>query len=415
MSGPPSVPDGSGDPTRALAGLRVLDLAILFSAPQVATMLGDLGADVVKLEPPARDGRPGGDPMRTLGFVRDGRSLNWATVSRNKRTITCDPATPAGRSLLHDLVRAADVVVENLPARTLEQWGATPDELLAVNPDAVVVTVSCYGSTGPYAGRDGNGSLAEAFGGLTHLTGEPDGPPTLPSIPLGDVLTAIAGVVGTLAACYHRDARGGRGQKVDVSMYEPVLALLTSSAIGYADGDPPPARTGSRVPNGTPRNVYRTRDDAWLVVSGTTDHQVARLLPILGLVADSDREKFARAVDRSRHADELDGLVATWIAAHDRAEVVATLLDARIPVAPVNTLADLVVDPHVVARGDFVEVPDPGLGSVRMLAPLPRLSATPAAIRWAGPDLGAHNDEVYRDWLGLEAADLAALRADGVI
>ena len=237
----------AGGPPRALEGLRVLDLAILFSAPQIATMLGDLGADVVKLEPPARDGRPGGDPMRGLGYLRAGKSLNWATVSRNKRTVTCDPATDAGRALLHDLVRAADVVIENLPARTLEQWGATPDELLAVNPDAIVVTVSCYGSSGPYAGRDGNGSLAEAFGGLTNLTGEPDGPPMLPSIPLGDVLTAIAGVVGTLAACYHRDARGGRGQKVDVSMYEPVLQLLTSSAIGYADGDPPPRRSGSRV------------------------------------------------------------------------------------------------------------------------------------------------------------------------
>ncbi len=403
------------DGPRALEGLRVLDLAILFSAPQIATMLGDLGADVVKLEPPDRDGRAGGDPMRGMGFLRDGKSLNWATVSRNKRTVTCDPATPAGRALLHDLVRAADVVVENLPARTLEQWGATPDELLAVNPDAVVVTVSCYGTTGPYAGRDGNGSLAEAFGGLTNLTGEADGPPMLPSVPLGDVLTAIAGVVATLAACYHRDARGGRGQKVDVSMYEPVLQLLTSSAIGYVEGTPPPGRTGSRVPNGVPRNVYRTRDGAWLVVSGTTDHQVGRLLPLLGLDADADRAKFAKAAVRAQHADELDGLVATWIGAHDRADVVETLLGARIPVAPVNSLADLVADPHVVARGDFVEVPDPDLGPVRMLAPLPRLSATPAAIRWAGPALGAHNDDVYRDWLGLDADDLRNLRDEGAI
>lgn len=197
--------------SRALEGLRVLDLAILFSAPQISAMLGDLGADVVKLEPPAREGKPGGDPMRGMGAQRNGRSLMWALVSRNKRTVTCDPATPAGRALLHRLVAAADVVVENLPRRTLEQWGATPDELLAVNPNAVVVSVSCYGSTGPYAGRDGNGSLAEAFGGLTNLTGDADGSPMLPSIALGDTLTAIAGVVGTLAACYHRDARGGAG------------------------------------------------------------------------------------------------------------------------------------------------------------------------------------------------------------
>ncbi|MFM8303687.1 MAG: CaiB/BaiF CoA transferase family protein, partial [Actinomycetota bacterium] len=371
--------------------------------------------DVVKLEPPPRDGKPGGDPMRGMGAQRAGTSLTWALVSRNKRTVTCDPSTPEGRELLHRLVATADVVVENLPAATLEAWGATPDELLAVNPNAIIVSVSCYGSTGPYAGRDGNGSLAEAFGGLTNLTGEPDGPPMLPSIPLGDTLTAIAGVVGTLAACYHRDARGGRGQKVDVSMFEPVLALLAGSIAGYADGDPPPRRTGSRVANGVPRNVYRTRDDAWLVVSGTTDNQVGRLLPVLGLDGEADRAKYARVSDRVRHADELDARVAEWIARHDRDDVVETFLAARIPVAPVNTVADIVTDPHVQARADIVTVDHPDLGPVRMVAPLARLSATPAEIRWAGPALGAHTDEVYRDWLGLDTGAIDGLRTRGVI
>ena len=393
----------------------MLDLAILFSAPQISAMLGDLGADVVKLEPPPRDGKPGGDPMRAMGARRDGVSLTWALVSRNKRTITCDPATAEGRDLLYRLVVAADVVVENLPAATLAKWGATPDELLAVNPDAIVVSVSCYGSTGPYAGRDGNGSLAEAFGGLTNLTGEADGPPMLPSIALGDTLTAIAGVVGTLAACYHRDARGGRGQKVDVSMFEPVLQLLTGSIVGYVDGDEPPRRTGSRVPNGVPRNVYRTGDDAWLVVSATTDNQIARLLPILGLDTPEGLAKFAKVADRVGHADELDTLVAEWIAAHDRDEVIETFLGARLPVAPVNTVADIVADPHVQARGDVVTVDHPEVGPVRMVAPLARLSATPAEIRWAGPALGAHTDDVYRDWLGLTPDEIDALRRKEVI
>jgi crotonobetainyl-CoA:carnitine CoA-transferase CaiB-like acyl-CoA transferase len=324
--------------------------------------------------------------------------------------VTCDPTTPEGRDLLHRLVRAADVVVENLPAPTLAKWGATPDELLAVNPDAIVVSVSCYGSTGPYAGRDGNGSLAEAFGGLTNLTGEADGPPMLPSIALGDTLTAIAGVVGTLAASYHRDARGGRGQKVDVSMFEPVLQLLTGSIVGYVDGDEPPRRTGSRVPNGVPRNVYRTGDDAWLVVSATTDNQIARLLPILGLDTPEGLAKFAKVADRVGHADELDALVAEWVAAHERDDVVETFLGARLPVAPVNTVADIVADPHVQARGDVVTVDHPDVGPVRMVAPLARLSATPAEIRWAGPGLGAHTDDVYRDWLGLTPDEIDALR-----
>jgi crotonobetainyl-CoA:carnitine CoA-transferase CaiB-like acyl-CoA transferase len=407
--------DGAVVPARALEGLRVLDLAILFSAPQISAMLGDLGADVVKLEPPPRDGKPGGDPMRGMGVQRGGKSLTWALVSRNKRTITCDPATAAGRALLYRLVAAADVVVENLPAATLAKWGATPDELLAANPDAIVVSVSCYGTTGPYAGRDGNGSLAEAFGGLTNLTGEADGPPMLPSLALGDTLTAIAGVVGTLAACYHRDARGGRGQKVDVSMFEPVLQLLTGSIIGYEDGAPPPRRTGSRVANGVPRNVYRTRDDAWLVVSGTTDNQVGRLLPILGLDTEAGLARFAKVKDRAQHADELDGLVADWIRAHDRDEVVETFLDARIPVAPVNTVADIVADPHVQARGDVVIVDDPDAGPIRMVAPMARLSETPAQIRWAGPWLGAHTDDVLREWCDLTADDITALRGEGAI
>lgn len=198
-------------------------------------------------------------------------------------------------------------------------------------------------------------------------------------------------------------------------MFEPVLQLLTGAVIAYEDGTEPPHRTGSRVPNGVPRNVYRTGDGAWLVVSGTTDNQVGRLLPLLGLDTAEGRERFGRAGVRARHADELDGLVADWIAARDRAEVVEQLLAARIPVAPVNTVADLVADPHVAARGDLVTVDDPDLGPVRMVAPLPRLSATPAEIRWAGPALGAHNDEVYRDWLGLEPTELAPLRDQGVI
>lgn len=400
---------------RALEGLRVLDLAILFSAPQIAAMLGDLGADVVKLEPPPRDGKPGGDPMRQMGARRGGTSLMWSLVSRNKRTITLDPSSAPGRELLHRLVAAADVVVENLPRRTLDAWACTPEQLLEVNPNAVVVSVSCYGSSGPYSGRDGNGSLAEAFGGLTYLTGEPDGPPMLPSIPLGDTLTAIAGVVGALAACYHRDARGGRGQHVDVSMYEPVLQLLAGTAIAYEPGSPPPHRTGSRVPNGVPRNVYRTRDGAWLVVSGTTDNQVARLLPLLGLDTPEGRARYGRAAERVAHADELDALVAEWIAGRDRDDVIECLLDARIPVAPVNSLADLAADPHVAARGDFVTVDDPELGPLRMVAPTPRLSATPGEIRWAGPSLGAHNDEVYREWLGLDPDELDRLRGAGVI
>jgi crotonobetainyl-CoA:carnitine CoA-transferase CaiB-like acyl-CoA transferase len=377
----------------ALDGLRVLDISTLFAAPQIATVLGDLGADVVKVEPPQ------GDPLRAMGAQRDGRSLMWALAARNKRSITLDLDDEAGRDLLHRLVERAGVLVENFPRSTLERWHCTYDELAARNPRLVMVSVSCYGATGPYRDRPGAGTLAEAFGGLTHMIGEADGPPMLPSIALGDTVTAMAGVIGTLAACYHRDAGGGGGQHVDVSMYEPILHLLAGTIVAYDPNGETPRRTGSRVPGGVPRNVYRTRDAHWLVVSGTTDAQVARLLPLIGRDTRADRSRFGRSAARLAAADELDGLVADWIAARDRNDVLEALLGARIPAAPVNDLADILDDPHVSERSSLVRVHDDDLGSLTMPAPTPRLGATPARVRATGPQLGAHNDEVVREWL----------------
>jgi crotonobetainyl-CoA:carnitine CoA-transferase CaiB-like acyl-CoA transferase len=377
----------------ALDGLRVLDISTLFAAPQIATVLGDLGADVVKVEPPQ------GDPLRAMGAQRDGRSLMWALAARNKRSITLDLDDEAGRDLLHRLVERAGVLVENFPRSTLERWHCTYDELAARNPRLVMVSVSCYGATGPYRDRPGAGTLAEAFGGLTHMIGEADGPPMLPSIALGDTVTAMAGVIGTLAACYHRDAGGGGGQHVDVSMYEPILQLLAGTIVAYDPNGETPRRTGSRVPGGVPRNVYRTRDGHWLVVSGTTDAQVARLLPLIGRDTREDRSRFGRSAARLAAADELDGLVADWIAARDRNDVLEALLGARIPAAPVNDLADILADPHVSERSSLVRVHDDDLGSLTMPAPTPRLGATPARVRATGPQLGAHNDEVVREWL----------------
>src|SRR5262249_30220759 len=267
----------------ALDGLRVLDISTLFAAPQIAATLGDLGADVVKVEPPH------GDPLRAIGAQRDGHSLMWALVARNKRSITLDLDTDGGRDLLHRLVERADVLVENFPSSTLERWRCTYDDLAARNRRLVMVSVSCYGATGPYRDRPGAGTLAEAFGGLTHMIGEADGPPMLPSVALGDTVTAMAGVIGALAACYHRDIGDGRGRRADVSRHDPVLQLRGGTIAAYDPTGEPPRRTGSRVPGGAPRNVYRTRDGEWVAVSGTTDAQVARLLPLLGRDAPADR------------------------------------------------------------------------------------------------------------------------------
>jgi crotonobetainyl-CoA:carnitine CoA-transferase CaiB-like acyl-CoA transferase len=380
----------------ALEGLRVLDISTLFAAPQIAAVLGDLGADVVKVEPPS------GDPLRAMGAQRDGRSLMWALAARNKRSITLDLDNGAGRDLLHRLVARADVLVENFPRSTLERWRCTYDELAARNRRLVMVSVSCYGATGPYRDRPGAGTLAEAFGGLTNMTGEADGPPMLPSVALGDTATAMAGVIGTLAACYHRDTGGGRGQHVDVSMYEPILQLLAGTIVAYDPGGEVPRRTGSRVPGGVPRNVYPTGDGHWVVVSGTTDAQVARLLPLIGHDTPEDRARFGRSEARLAAADELDRLVAEWIAARDRDDAIDAFLGARIPAAPVNDVPAILDDPHVSERHSLVQIHDHELGSLTMPVPSPRLSATPGQIRATGPELGAHNDEVFREWLGLE-------------
>jgi len=378
----------------ALSGVRVLDLATLFPAPMVAAMLGDLGADVVKVEPPS------GDALRVTGAMRGDRSFVWALAGRNKRAVELDFDTDVGLELLHRLTAVADVVVLNQPPRVLERWRCTYDDIAARNAGAVVVVVSGFGADGPYAGRAGNGTVLEAYGGLTHMTGEADGPPVLASVPIGDYLGAFFGVSGVLAALYWRDANGGMGQLVDVSIYEAVLQFLGPAMVAWSPGDEAPARTGSRIPVATPRNVYRTRDGRWVVISGPTDAQVLRLLELMGAGSADHRARFGDARSRNAHADELDGMVAAWVATHDAQRVVDTLVDARIPVTEVNDVASLLADPHVQARGSVVELDDKELGTLRVPAPAPHLSRTPLRIATTGPARGEHTESVLHDWLG---------------
>jgi crotonobetainyl-CoA:carnitine CoA-transferase CaiB-like acyl-CoA transferase len=372
--------DHGHGPSGALAGLRVVDISTLFAAPQIGALLADLGADVVKVEPPA------GDPLEKIGAQRNGRSLPYVLANRGKRRVVVDVDTDDGRAALHRLAARADVVLSNQPLSLLARWGCTPDELLARNPDVVVVTVSCFGTDGPWGDRPGNGSLAEAFAGLTHLTGEADGPPMLPSVALGDSVVALAGAFGVLAACWHRDARRApgdpatrvpRGQHVDVSMVEPLVALLGPAVAAWQPGEEPPTRTGSRVPGGVPRNVYRAGDGRFLVLSGTTDAQVARVLAVIDRDTTEDHARYGRSEDRLARADELDGLVADWIAARPRDEAVDAFAAARIPVVPVHDLAELAAHPQVRARGGLATVADPLAGPVTVPGPVVHLQGTP--------------------------------------
>lgn len=395
----------------ALAGLRVLDLSTFLAAPQVSAMLGDFGADVIKVEPPS------GEALRTIGAQRNGGSLMWALTSRNKRAITCNLDVEEGRALFHRLVEQSDVLVENFPVEMLAAWGCTWPELHARNPRLVMVSVSCYGATGPLADRPGAGTLAEAFGGLTYMTGEADGPPMLPSIPLGDTLVAFSGVIGALVAAWNVKVNGGEGQHVDVSMYEPVLTILQSTIVAWdpASGEPAPHRSGSRIPTGVPRNLYRCADGQWIVVSSTTDRQVARILPLIGQDSDEARAKFAKSVDRLRNADELDGLVAEWVGRTPMAEAIAGFEGCRVPTAPVHDVPGILADPHIRARESLTTVHDDVLGDVTLVSPSPKLGTTPGSVRFPGPPIGAHNVEVYAELLGLDAPAVADLRARGVL
>lgn len=380
-------------PPGALVGVRVVELATLYAAPLVGSILGDLGADVAKIEPPE------GDPMRTMGVARDGHSLVWAYVGRNKRSVVLDLRLEKDRDTVHALLAKTDIVIANQPPSILARWGCTYDELADRNPGIVMIEMTGYGVEGPFGGLPANGTMAEAFGGAASMIGTADGPPMLPSLPLGDTLAAWQGAMGALAALHARHARDGVGQRVEVAMYEPVLALLATAAVGWRPGDPPPHRNGSRIEGAVPRNCYRTADDHHVVISGPTDAQVERILGIIGRTGPDDFARFGRANDRMVNADDLDALVADWVRAHELVDVVSAMSDARVPISPANDLEMIYAHPQVRHRQSVRTVHDPDAGDITMPAPLPSLLATPPTIRTTGPALGAHTAEVLGSWL----------------
>jgi crotonobetainyl-CoA:carnitine CoA-transferase CaiB-like acyl-CoA transferase len=391
----------------ALEGLRVLDLTTLLAAPQIAAMLGDFGADVVKLEPLA------GDPLRQIGVRRGEGSPAWAWVSRNKRTLTLDLDHTDGQRIFQRLALEADVLVENLTPGLRTRWQCDWETLSQRNPRLVVVSVSCFGQSGPLATEPGAGALAEAFAGFAHLNGASDGPPLLPSLPLGDAMTGFSGMIGVLLACYARDRSAGGsgcGQHVDVSMFEPILQLMGLPIASWDGLGAGPRRSGSRVEGGVPRNLYRCGDEAWIALSGTTDAQVARVLRVVGRDRPEDHARYGKSAARLAVADELDAVVATWIGQHDRDSVLAAFRSERVPVAPVNDLPALVASPHVRARASIEPFEDAALGRVSLVAPSPKLGMTPGRHARPGPALSAHTDEILREWLSLSADDILRLR-----
>ncbi|MFH9983083.1 CaiB/BaiF CoA transferase family protein [Streptomyces sp. NPDC017179] len=399
-----TVPDAGGP----LAGLRVLDLATLFAGPIAATMLGDFGAEVIKVEHPVKP-----DPSRGHGPSKDGVGLWWKLLGRNKRTITLDLSKPGGRRTLLRLAAGADVIVENFRPGTLERWELGWPELSAANPRLVLARVTGFGQFGPYASRPGFGTLAEALSGFAAITGEPDAPPTLPPFGLADSIAGLATAYAVMTALTARE-RTGAGQIVDMAIIEPILTVLGPQPLWYDQLGYIQPRTGNRTQNNAPRNAYRTSDGTWVAVSTSAQSVAERVMRLVGRPELIDEPWFASGEERAAHADLLDEAVGGWIARHTRTEVLAAFEKAQAAIAPIQDVRDVMADPQYRALGSLTTLHDPELGRMRMQNVLFRLSATPGAIRWAGRPHGADTDAVLTE-LGLTAEELAALRAEGAL
>jgi len=391
-----------------LQGIRVLDVSTLFAGPFLATILGDFGADVIKLE------HPRGDPARGHGPQKDGVPLWWKLLGRNKRTVTLYLGDPRGQDIFRRLAATADVVIENFRPGTLEKWGLGWDELHALNPRLILTRVTGFGQFGPYAKRPGFGTIAEAMSGFAHITGAPDGPPTLPPFGLADGTTALAGASAVLMALYQRDARGGEGQMIDLAIIEPILSILGPQPTVYDQLGVIQGRTGNRSVNNSPRNTYLSRDGRWIAISTSAQSIAERVLTLVGRPDLTKEPWFASGHQRAEHAELLDEVVGAWIAQRDASEVIARFEEAGAAAIPIYDVSDVMADPQYQALGSIADVPDPELGSVRMQNVLYRLSATPGHIRFAGRPLGADTAEVLTG-VGVSEAELKALRKDGVV
>ncbi len=393
----------------ALSDLRVVEMGQLLAGPFCGQLLADFGADVIKIEPPGQ-----GDPMREWGREKaGGRSLWWPVVARGKRSVTLNLREPAGQEIARRLIAEADVLVENFRPGTLEKWGLDPAELMAADPSLIVVRVSGYGQTGPYAARPGYGAIGEAMGGLRAVIGEPDRPPARAGISIGDTLAATFACIGTLVALHARE-RSGRGQLVDSALYEAVLGVMESLIPEFTIAGYVRPRTGSILPNVAPANAYPTTDGEHLI-SGNQDTVWRRLAEAMGRPELGEDERFATHNARGQHQGELDALISAWTATLSSEQLEAVLNEHDVPNGKIYTAPDMLADAHFAAREAIVTMAHPLLGDFPMQNVVPKLSDTPGEVRWVGPELGEHTDEVLAEVLGIAADGVATLRDQGVV
>ncbi|WP_237565625.1 CaiB/BaiF CoA transferase family protein [Ornithinimicrobium cavernae] len=397
-------PDGG-----PLQGLRVVEVGQLLAGPFCGQLLGDLGADVVKIEDPGR-----GDPLRQWGRQRPkDQSLWWSIVGRNKKSVTVNLREPEGQDIARQLVAGADVLVENFRPGTLERWGLGYDTLRELNPGLIMVRVSGFGQDGPYAARPGYGAIGEAMGGLRYVVGDPTTPPSRMGISIGDTLAAMFATIGALAALRERDV-SGRGQVVDSAIYEAVLGVMESLVPEWQLTGYQRERTGAVLPNIAPSNVYPTRDGTWVLIAANQDTVFARLAAAMGRPELATDERYATHVARGERQAELDDLVAGFTATLGADELEELLIEHSVPVGKIFRPVEMLADPHFAARGSITQVPHPVLGEVQMQNVFPRLSRTTGTVRWPGPELGQHTEEVLAE-VGIDGAQLATLRERGLV
>jgi crotonobetainyl-CoA:carnitine CoA-transferase CaiB-like acyl-CoA transferase len=393
-----------------LDGLRVIDTATLAAGPMAATILGEYGAEVIKVELPGT-----GDPLRTWGERRDGIGVFWKSMSRNKRCVTLDLRRSEGQELLHRLLDVSDVLIVNARPSALARWGLDYESVHQAHRKIVMLHVSGYGRGGPASDRPGFGTLAEAMSGFAHLTGQPDGPPTLPPFMLADGVAGQAAASAVMMALYHRDLHGGDGQLVDVNLIEPLARICETATLAFDQLGIVPGRVGNRLDASAPRNTYRTADGKWLAISSASPNIAARLYRAIDRPDLAENPEYVDPVPRQARALEVDELVEKWVCERTLAEAMEVFLRAEVAAAPVYDAQQLLDDDHLRARGSFVRVPDPDFGSVTVQAPVAVLTETPGRIDHLGAALGAHNQLVFGELLGIDSDRLAELEAAGVI
>ena len=392
-----------------LAGIRILELGSFIAGPFAGQLLGDYGAEVVKVETPGS-----GDPMRTWGVTHQGDGLWWPVIARNKKSVTIDLRTEAGRDLVRRLASQVDVVLENFRPGRLDEWGLGYESLAVGNPGVVVVHVSGFGQTGPRSGDAGFGSIGEAMGGIRGTTGESDRPPARCGISLGDALAALFAVIGTLAAITERQ-RSGRGQEVDVAIYEAVAALMESSLADFAVAGVLRERTGSVLPGVAPSNAYPTADGSDVLIAGNADSVFARLCSAMNSPELAIDDRYATHAARGEHMEELDTLIGEWSATMATDNLLELLSSHGVPAGRVYTAADSLKDPHYLARNMVIQATNRAGVTMPMTGIVPKFSRTPGGISDVGPRLGEHTEDILRQLGGVDDTEWAALQSSGIV